>query len=318
MAKQKVLITGSCGFIFSNFVRLSIRDRHNFDLVSIDKVTRPEGLHNVYANRGHKFYIGDIADRHFVDTIFKLERPDIVINGAAESNVDDSINNTDPFIYSNVLGTQVIADKCIEYNVNRLIQISTDEVYGQMLKDDEPWTEDVCMAPRNPYSASKAASELIVKAAYETHGLEYNITRSCNNFGPRQSIKNLIPKVIKCISEDKPIPIYGQGSQMREWIHVADNYLALMAIIYDAPPNQTYNISAGYEITNLELVHEICNMMDKGHSLISFVKDRAGHDFRYAINSDNLRSLGWKPSFKFKAGLKHTIKWYLKNQWFMR
>ena len=139
MAKQKVLITGSCGFIFSNFVRLSIRDRHNFDLVSIDKVTRPEGLHNVYANRGHKFYIGDIADRHFINTVFKLEQPDIVIHGAAESHVDDSISNADPFIITNVLGTQVITDKCVEHGVGRLIYISTDEVYGQMSEGDQPW-----------------------------------------------------------------------------------------------------------------------------------------------------------------------------------
>lgn len=317
--KKKVLVTGSAGFIFSNFIRWAIRyHKDDFEFVSIDKIARPEGMHNVYANRGHKLYIGDVCDRHFVDVVFQLERPDIVIHAAAESHVDDSIAKADNFVMSNILGTQVIIDKCREYNVGRLCYISTDEVYGQLLEENAPaWKESAGLHPRNPYSASKASGELLVKAAYETHGLQYNITRSCNNFGPRQSPNKLIPKILKCIMEEKPIPIYGQGAQIREWIHVADNCSAIMSIL-NGPANETYNISSNYEMSNLELVNMICNIMDGGHSLITFVEDRAGHDFRYSVDNSKLKALGWKSNFKFKNGLQHTCKWYSNNRWFLR
>jgi dTDP-glucose 4,6-dehydratase len=272
----------------------------------------------VYANRGHKFHIGDVADAHFIDTIFQIERPDIVIHGAAESHVDDSISSANPFIMSNVLGTQVMVDASVKYDVEKFIYVSTDEVYGQLASEgDEPWTESSALAPRNPYSASKAAGELIVEAANATHGLQYNTTRSCNNYGPRQSTKNLIPKIIRNILRKEKIPIYGQGQQLREWIHVADNCRAVLSIMRNAPSNEAYNISAGYETSNLELVNEICNIMGTGHDLISFVEDRKGHDFRYAMENSKLKSLGWEPSFKFKKGLDHCIKWYINNRWFM-
>jgi dTDP-glucose 4,6-dehydratase len=317
-SKKKVLVTGSAGFIFSNFIRWALRyHKENYEFVSIDKIALPESVHNVYANRGHKLHIGDVCDRHFVDVIFQLEQPDIVIHGAAESHVDNSIDSADRFVLSNILGTQVIIDKCREHGVKRLVYISTDEVYGQLSEGDESWTENSVLAPRNPYSASKAAGELLVKAAHETHGLEYNITRSCNNFGPRQSATKLIPKIIKCILEEAPIPIYGQGAQIREWIHVADNCSAIIEIL-KGPANETYNISSNYEMSNLELVNMICNIMDGGHSLITFVEDRAGHDFRYSVDNAKLKDLGWKPNFKFRDGLKHTCKWYSKNRWFVR
>ncbi len=318
MVKCKVMVTGSGGFIFSNFMRLAQREESEYEFVSLDKVAQAKNLKNIYEHRKQKFHFADVSDRHIMERIFQVEQPDIVIHGAAESHVDDSIADTDPFIISNVLGTQIVTDMCVKYSVKRLIFISTDEVYGQ-LKDEraEAWSEDACMAPRNPYSSTKAAGELIVLAAHETHGLNYNITRACNNFGPRQQLKNLVPKVIRCIVNEESIPVYGQGAQMREWIHVSDNCKAILAIM-KGPANEAYNISAGYEISNIELVHHLCNSLEGGHNLITFVKDRAGHDFRYAIDSSKLRELGWSPSLKFKDGLKDTCDWYLRNRWFLR
>lgn len=315
--KSKILVTGSCGFILSYFVRHALRTAKEYTLVSVDKVTRDKGLKTIYVNRSHNFYLADVADHHTINRIFEIERPDYVIHGAAESHVDDSIAGATPFIHSNVMGTQVITDACVKFGVKKLLYISTDEVYGQLDADSPAWTESGALNPRNPYSASKASGELIVKAAHQTHGLNYNITRCCNNFGPRQSTKNLIPKIIKNIINEKDVPIYGQGSQVREWIHVEDNCEAILKILKDAPPNETYNVSTGYEFSNIETFHEICNIMEKGHNLLKFVEDRKGHDFRYAVDSTKLKELGWKPSIKFKDGLRMVISWYNTNGWYL-
>ena len=256
-----------------------------------------------------------------MDKIFELERPDIVIHGAAESHVDDSIASANPFIMSNVLGTQVITDMCVKYGVERLIYISTDEVYGQLGHDEVAWAEDARLSPRNPYSATKAAGEFIVLAANQTHELQYNMTRCCNNYGPRQSTKNLIPKIIKNIINKEPVPIYGKGDQLREWIHVADNCFAVFHILEHAPPNEIYNISAGHEVSNLEMFHMICDIMEAGqdgHDLLTFVEDRKGHDFRYSVDFSKIKSIGWKHKFKLKSGLNQCINWYLNNRWFLR
>ena len=317
MVSKKILVTGSCGFIFSNFVRLALRHT-DYSFAAIDKVAKEHTLNNVvHSHARHNFHIADIADAHIIDRIFTLEKPDIVIHGAAESHVDDSINSADCFIKSNIVGTQVIIDASIRHNVEKLIYISTDEVYGQLGKDDNSWTEDALIMPRNPYSASKAAGELLVRAAGETHGLKYNITRSCNNYGPRQSTKNLIPKIIKNILNKEPVPIYGQGLQSREWIHVADNCFAILHILKHAPNNETYNISAGHEMSNLEMFHLICEALGQGHDLITFVEDRKGHDFRYSVDFSKIKSIGWKPQFRLKKGLDQCINWYLNNRWFM-
>src|SRR3972149_10143360 len=185
--RQTILISGSGGFIFSNFIRKAIYDKMNYNFVSIDKIKKSNALNNVYTNKSHKFYIGDIADEHFVNVVFEVEKPDIVLNAAAESFVDSSIENANPFIHSNVLGTQVLIDACLRWGVKRFVQVSTDEVFGHLTDENAPaWREDAHMAPRNPYSASKGAAELLVRAAHETPGLTYNITRSCNTYGPRQ------------------------------------------------------------------------------------------------------------------------------------
>lgn len=315
---KKVLITGTCGFIFGNFIRKAIYEKQPYSFVSIDKVSgNPNSL---YAHKNHIFHIADIRDQHVVDMIFQFERPDIVIHGAAESFVDYSLSDPNSFITSNVLGTQVVVNACVKHKVERMIYISTDEVYGQLTSEnDTPWTEDAPLDPRNPYSASKAAGELVVKAAHHSHGLIYNITRSSNNYGPRQTPEKLIPKAIKCILHKEKIPVYGQGLQIRDWTHVYDNCSALLAILNNGKNNETYNISANQEFPNIEVIQKICNAMGEGHDLISFIEDpRKGHDFRYSINSSKIKELGWKPGYKFKEGIVHTVEWYKANQWLLK
>lgn len=322
---KKVLVTGTCGFIFGNFIRKAIYDQNQkrpqdkeYTFSSIDRVAYAGN--SMYWNKNHTFYPADIRDQHIIDTIFQFEKPDIVIHGAAETFVDTSLKDPNAFVTSNVLGTQVIINACLKHKVERLIYISTDEVYGQLTSEqDAAWKENAPHNPRNPYSASKAAGELMVQAAHQTHGLIYNITRSSNCYGPRQYAEKLVPKAIKCILEDKKIPIYGQGLQVRDWTYVADNCTAIMTILDRGKPNEIYNISANQEFTNIETINLVCNAMGKGHDLISFIPDpRTGHDFRYAIDTTKIRELGWKPTYKFKDGIRDTVQWYLDNQWFLK
>lgn len=313
---MKILITGGCSFIFSNFIRKVLYDRADIQLISIDKIVYDKTLYNIYINNNHTLHIGDITDKHFVDIIFSKEKPDYVINGAAYTFVDDAIKDTYPFINSNILGTQVIIDACLKHGVKKLIHISTDEVLGGTLSENDPLrAEDAKFNPGNTYAVSKAAAEMLVKIAGTTHGLKYNITRCCNNFGPRQLQRNFIPKIIKNILNNEQVPIYGEGKQIREWIHVDDNCDAILYILEKGIDNEIYHISTGNEISNIELFHKIANEMEQGHELLKFVEDRKAHDFRYAMNSDKLKSLGWKPKIKFTEGLKNTIVWYKKNKW---
>jgi dTDP-glucose 4,6-dehydratase len=318
MTNKKVLITGSCGFVFGNFLRKAVYEKQPYQLVSVDRVSE-KAINSMYWNKNHIFHVADIRDQHVMNTIFQFEQPDIVIHGASEG-IADNLLNPNSFITSNVLGTQVIINCCIKHNVERLIYASTDQVYGQLLSESDPsWKESSEINPRNPYSASKAAGELLVKAANQTYGLIYNIARSSNNYGPRQAPENLVPKTIKSILHGEKIPIYGQGLQMREWTHVFDNCAALMTIINKGAPNETYNIGSNQELTNVEVVQKICNIMGKGHDLMSFVPDpRLGHDFRYSVDSNKIRDLGWKPNFKFKEGITNTVEWYMSNQWFLK
>lgn len=316
---KKVLITGTCGFIFSNFIRRVVKyDKQPYEFVSIDKVAG--NANTVYANKNHAFHIADLRDQHIIDKIFQFEQPDIVIHGAAESFVDYSLSDPNSFVTSNVLGTQVVINACVKHKVERLIYISTDEVYGQLTSEsDAAWKEDAPLDPRNPYSASKAAGELMVKAALHSHGLIYNITRSSNNYGPRQTPEKLIPKAIKCIMHDQKIPVYGQGLQIRDWTHVYDNCDAIVTVLNSGKPNEIYNISANQEYPNVEVIQKICNAMGKGHELISFIEDpRKGHDFRYSVDSSKIKELGWKPTYKFKEGIVETVEWYKLNQYFLR
>lgn len=316
--KKKVLITGSCGFIFGNFIRKAIYEKHPYNFVSIDRVNS-NTINSMYWNKNHTFHIADIRDQHVIDTIFQFEKPDIVIHGAAETHVDNSLDDPNSFVTSNVLGTQVMINACMKHNVERFVFISTDEVYGHLENEDaQSWKEDAPLNPRNPYSATKAAGEMLVRAAHKSHGLTYNITRSANNYGPRQTPDKLLPKVIKNVLQGIPIPVYGQGLQMRDWTHVFDNCSAVLKILEKGEPNETYNISANQELSNIEVVQKVCNVMKGGHSLISFVKDRPGHDFRYSIDSSKMKSLGWKPEYTFPNGIQQTIDWYTNNQWYLK
>lgn len=313
---KKILVTGSAGFIFSNFMR-KYENNSSYKFISVDKVIAPYNRYNVELNRkGHTFYMGDIADEIFMNNIFSIEKPDIIIHGAAESFVDDSIRSAGPFIHSNVTGTQVMVDMSVKYGVEKFIYIGTDEVYGQLKStDDLSWNEDSPLNPRNPYSASKAAGELIVKAAHETHNLKYNITRCCNNYGPSQPPRNLIPKAIYSILNDKPIPIHGDGKQYREWICVEDHCSAIMKIIEHGNINEIYNIGSGIERNNLSMLQDISDLIEKPY-VINFIKDRAGHDFRYSVNCDKITNLGWKPLNSFKRGLTKCVQWYIDNPWY--
>lgn len=318
MTKKKLLITGNCGFIFGNFVRwiLSTQNpsKQDYEVIGIDRVNGD--VNNLYVNKAHTFYPADIRDQHVMDKIFQFEQPDLVIHGAAESHVDFSLSSPNDFITSNVLGTQVIINCCLKNKVKKLVMVSTDEVYGQLSSEsDPPWKEESPLNPRNPYSASKASSELLVRAANQSHGLVFNITRSSNNYGARQTSNKLIPKVIDCILKEKKIPVYGQGLQIRDWLHVLDNCSAILSILENGKPNEAYNISSNQELSNIELVQRICNIMGRGHSLIEFVGERPGHDFRYALDTTKIKELGWKPQLKLRDSLESVINWYTTNSW---
>ncbi len=316
MDREKILLTGSAGFIGSNFVRQAIYEKHPYEFFSVDKVANSSMLNNIYQHKIHDFYIADICDQHIMDKIFEYVKPDIVIHMAAEASVDASIQDANVFINSNVLGTQVLINLSLKYGVKKFVFQSTDEIYGSLSSTEETsWTEQSPLNPKNPYSASKASGELLIRAAGNTH----NIVRSCNNYGQRQTPDKLIPRSIKCLLEGKQIPIYGKGLQIREWLHTADNCAAILKILKKGIIGDTYNISSGQEYTNIDVVKEICNMMEKDHKYISFIDDpRPGHDFRYSVNSQKLRNLGWAPIYKFKDGLQKTIDWYLMNSFFLK
>jgi dTDP-glucose 4,6-dehydratase len=318
MIKKKLLITGNCGFIFSNFVRWIGRASQDYQIIGVDRVNGSTNnlYNNLYKNKNHSFYLADIRDQHIMDKIFQFEQPDLVIHGAAESNVDSSLTDPNAFVTSNVLGTQVMINCCLKNKVEKLVYASIDEVYGQLSNESDPlWKEESRPDPRNPYAASKAAGELLVRAAHQYYGLTYNITRSSNNYGPRQTPDKLIPKVIECILKDQKIPVYGQGLQIRDWTYVSDNCAAILKVLEKGKPNETYNVSANQELSNIEVIQRICNIMEKGHNLIEFVKDRPCHDFRYAIDSTKVRELGWVPATKLRDGLEYTVSWFSNNSW---
>src|SRR5271157_2982570 len=249
--KKKIIVTGSAGFIFSNFIRQVFFNKIPYSISSLDRV-RDSQLYNIYVNSDHEFHIADIRDAHTLHVIFEKERPDIVVHGAAESCVDKSIIETTPFVTSNVVGTQNVIDECLKMG-SRLIYMSTDEIYGSLKSEqDPPWTEDSPMNPRNTYSATKAAGELLVRAAYETHGLKFNIVRASNNYGPWQTSEKFIPRIIQNILNEEEIPVYGNGLQMRDWIHVYDTCSALFSVIDNGVLSETYNITAKQEFTNIE------------------------------------------------------------------
>lgn len=313
---KTILCCGSAGFIGSNLVRRLIHSKLNYKIISVDKLGYPEAASNVYYGKAHKFYLGDITNQDFINNIFKIEKPDYIINLAAESHVDLSIESATPFVQSNVLGTQVLINACLKFGIEKFLLVSTDEVYGQLKDGDLPWTEGSVPNPRNPYAASKYASEVMLQAANITHNLPIAITRCSNNFGPRQRPINLIPKTIKNALANEKIPVYGNGMQSRSWLFV-DNHIDAIMLVLEKGQDTIYNIDLQAELTNLELVNKILGIMKASADLISFVPNRKAHDWRYACNSDKLLALGWKPEFKFKESLENTVNWYVSNQWFL-
>lgn len=310
---KTLLVTGVCGFIFSNFIRKAYIEKWPYRIVGVDKVVQPHNLKNINLDLNPCFYMGDIADKHFMENVFRIQEPDYVINGAAESFVDHSIASAIPFVHSNILGTQVMVDLSVKYGVEKFIQISTDEVYGQLKsKEDSPWTEEMCIAPRNPYSATKGAAELLVKAAIETHKLPAMITRCSNNYGGRQPVRNLIPVIIDSLMNDREIPIHGSGENLREWIFVEDHNAAVMTVLEKGTLGETYNIGSGIEKTNIEVVDEISRLM-KTTAIVKHVEDRKGHDFRYSVDCSKIKKLGWSPKVSFDEGIQKTINWYTAN-----
>jgi dTDP-glucose 4,6-dehydratase len=309
---KKILITGVLGFIFSNFIEWAIDKYPEYTFIGIDKGIASYSLKSIFKHPRYRFYLGDVADQVFINNVFKIENPDFVIHGAAESFVDDSIRDIKPFLHSNVLGTSCMIEASLIYNIEKFLYISTDEVYGQLQIGEKSWDENFVTSPRNPYSSSKLCGELIVKSAHETHGLQYLITRSSNNYGKIQPPRNLVPKIITQTINNKKIPIHGSGKNFREWLYVEDNCSAIMKVLESGAPNSIYNIGSGVEMTNLEMVSKICNILGK-EPQIDFIADRKGHDFRYSVDCSRIKQLGWYPKYNINDALEKTVDWYLHN-----
>lgn len=318
---RRILVTGGAGFIGSNFTRYVLREHRDWEVTNLDNLTYAGNLENltdVESDNRYRFIKGDIADRELVDKLLG-QAFDVVVNFAAESHVDRSILDPSPFIKTNVQGTQVLLEGARQHGVKLFLQISTDEVYGS-LGTKGKFGEDSPSLPNSPYAASKAAADCLCRAYYYTYDLPVIIARCSNNYGPFQFPEKLIPLTITNALEDKPIPIYGDGLNVRDWIHAEDHCRALGLMIEHGKTGELYNIGGNNERTNLELVQHILDIMGKSHSLITFVADRPGHDRRYALDTSKIeRELGWRPAMPFEAGLRNTIGWYIENEpWWRR
>jgi len=314
---KTLLVTGGCGFIGSNFVRQQIQTYPDIAIVNVDKLTYAGNLENladIENDPRYRFEKGDICDRDFIDRVLTSSSIDAVINFAAESHVDRSILDSGPFIQTNIVGTQVLLDASRKANISRYLQISTDEVYGA-LGEDGYFTEDTPLAPNSPYSASKTAADLLVRSYFHTYGFPAVTTRCSNNYGPYQFPEKLIPLFISNALKDEALPVYGKGNNVRDWIHVLDHCRGIDAALRNGEPGEVYNFGGNSELQNLELTFKLLDAIGKPRTLIRHVADRAGHDFRYAIDTTRVEhELGWKPQIDFETGLRSTIDWYLANK----
>lgn len=318
---MKLLVTGGAGFIGSNFVLYMLKQHPEYKIVNVDALTYAgnlENLKSVEGNPNHTFVKADITDAKAMDELIGTG-VDIVVNFAAESHVDRSILEPDIFVKTNVLGTQVLLDTAKKHGVQKFVQVSTDEVYGT-LGETGLFTEETPLAPNSPYSASKAGGDLLVRAYHETFGLPVNITRCSNNYGPYQFPEKLIPLMISKALADEPLPVYGDGLNIRDWLYVEDHCSAIDLVIHQGRNGEVYNIGGNNERTNLHIVRTILDQLGKPESLIKHVQDRPGHDRRYGIDpTKTMTELGWKPKHTFETGIKETIRWYLDNkEWWMR
>ena len=315
---KKMLITGGAGFIGSNFIHYILSKYNDYQVINLDKLTYAANLDNlkdIEDNKNYRFIHGDIADQEFIFKLLENEKFDIVINFAAESHVDNSILNPQIFTITNILGTQVLLDACRKYNIKRFHQVSTDEVYGELPLDDKNilFTEKTPLNPSSPYSASKASADMLVKSYYRTYSLPITISRCSNNYGPYQHLEKLIPLMIsKAINNDN-LPVYGNGLNVRDWLHVYDHCTAIDLIIHEGKIGEIYNIGGNNEKSNIDVVKIILKELGKSEKLIKYVNDRPGHDLRYAIDSTKIKTtLNWKPVYSFEKGILDTIKWYTK------
>lgn len=328
---KNILVTGGAGFIGSNFIHHLLSAADDIRVINLDALTyagNPKNLEDCMKDTRYHFVYGDIRDRTVLNSIFREFKIDTVVHFAAESHVDRSVTDPGVFVSTNVLGTQALLDAAKafwnlepvnkysqQYRSNvRFLQVSTDEVYGA-LGPDGAFSETTPLAPNSPYSASKASADLLVLAYHKTYGLPVNITRCSNNYGPNQFPEKLIPLMICKAAADQPLPVYGDGLQIRDWLHVSDHCTAIETVLKHGKIGEIYNIGGHSEKTNLEIIRLILKEMGKPESLVAYVQDRPGHDRRYAIDNTKItKELGWRPSYTFETGIRETIQWYLENQ----
>ncbi len=317
---MNIIVTGGAGFIGANFVYYELEKHPEDRIICLDKLTYAgnlETLEEAMKNPNFRFVKGDIADKEFVEKLFEEEKPDIVVNFAAESHVDRSIEDPGIFLKTNIVGTQVLMDACRKYGIKRYHQVSTDEVYGDLPLDrpDLFFTEETPIHTSSPYSSSKAGADLLVLAYHRTYGLPVTISRCSNNYGPYHFPEKLIPLMISRALADESLPVYGKGENVRDWLYVKDHCAAIDLVMREGKVGEVYNVGGHNEKSNLEVVKIILEKLGKPESLITYVTDRPGHDMRYAIDPTKIHNeLGWLPETKFEDGIKETIEWYLNNK----
>jgi len=313
--KNKLLVTGGAGFIGSNFIRYQIKEDLNYKIINLDKLTYAGNLNNlrdIENNPNYKFIKGDILDKKMIDTLIRKEKPDCLINFAAESHVDNSILDPFSFTKTNVLGTNLLLDIAKKNKIKKFIQVSTDEVYGSI--ENGSFKESDCLRPNSPYSASKASADLVVRSFIKTYNFPAIIVRLSNNFGPYQHTEKFIPLFITNFLQNKKSSLYGDGKNIREWIYVEDACSGIDKILHEGNIGEIYNIGSGEERSNIEVVTILQEQMQQGKGMVNFIKDRKGHDFRYSLNSSKIRKMGWRPRYKFDESLVKTIMWYKENK----
>lgn len=301
--KTKILIIGSCGFVLGNFIRRLVYNKKPYQIVSVDKVNS-NSINSVYWNKSHTFHIANVADKHIMDVIFQFEKPDIVIYGASDN---------EDFLTANVVGAQVVIDLCLKHNTKNFLYISTAGVYGN---NPDLCREDSPLNPTNSISASKVAGEFLIKAASKSHGLNYNIVRMSNVYGPRQSVENIIPRIMKCFLNEKNIEIKNGLQSPKDWIYVGDACDAILSILENGKVNETYNIASNQELYDIEVSHKLCSLMNKDTKLVSSVNGEEG--IYCKLDLSKIKGIGWSPAFKFKEAISTTFEWYLNNKWYLK
>jgi len=321
-----LLVTGGCGFIGSHFVRLVLLERPRYRVVNLDLLTYAGNLENLATEKrtcedsAYRFVRGDVSDATVVTRLLEEENVDAIVNVAAETHVDRSLLDSAPFLRTNVEGTRVLLEAASSRRIERFLQVSTDEVYGSLGPLEPPFTEENPLKSNSPYAASKAAADLLVRAYYHSYGVQGLVTRCSNNYGSYQFPEKFLPLIITNALDDRPLPLYGDGQQIRDWIHVEDHARALLNVLEEGRAGEIYNISANQEKTNLEMAKWVLRLLEKPQNLICHVKDRPGHDRRYALNASKLRDeLGWRPMIDLESGLRAAIAWYRNERgWWER